>query len=131
MRILGVHHIALHVSDVEKMSTFYREVVGLEEITRHHRADGTLRSVWCRLSLSPAEPAFLALEENEHSSGRTEARTGYSLLALSIDRDEKDELLERLKHFQVPIEHTSRWTVYVRDPEGNKLGFSHYPKDFP
>jgi len=25
--------------------------------------------------------------------------------------------------------HRTRWTLYLRDPEGNRIGLSHYPHE--
>ena len=30
---------------------------------------------------------------------------------------------------EVPVLHQTRWTVYFRDPEGNRLALSHHPDD--
>ncbi|HSP79585.1 MAG TPA: VOC family protein, partial [Myxococcaceae bacterium] len=45
MDIQGFHHLAIQVRDVERVTAFYREVLGLPELRRHHRPDGSLRSV--------------------------------------------------------------------------------------
>lgn len=130
MRILGVHHIALQVSDLEKMAQFYCGVLGLPEAVRHHKDDGQLRSIWVRLSTRPGEPAFLALEKNSLPQKTMEHR-GYSLLAITIESEARRATEEALRARGVVIEHTSRWTVYFRDPEGNRVGLSHYPDDPP
>ncbi|HXX30163.1 MAG TPA: glyoxalase, partial [Myxococcaceae bacterium] len=28
----------------------------------------------------------------------------------------------------VAVEHETRWTLYVRDPEGNRVALSHHPQ---
>jgi len=41
---LGFHHAALQVRDVEKVASFYREVMGLSELRRFLRDDGSCSS---------------------------------------------------------------------------------------
>lgn len=131
MRTFGFHHLAIQVHDVERSAAFYRDVVGLMELVRHHQPDGSLRSIW--LSLGGAEgQAFIALEQTSAEAQPTPFRhayTGHHLLALRIDRDSRQGLVARLREEGVTIEHETRWTFYVRDPEGNRIGFSHHPVD--
>ena len=129
MRILGLHHIALQVYNLEKVAHFYREVLQLPEMTRHFRPDGTLRSIWMKLSGQPEQQGFLAIEQADTPSSITSGPAGYSFLALGIDRDDRRHVEERLRSLGVPVEHASRWTLYFRDPEGNRVGLSHYPQD--
>src|SRR3712207_8734332 len=39
MDVQGFHHLAIQVRDVEKVTAFYRDVLGFTELKRHHRAD--------------------------------------------------------------------------------------------
>jgi hypothetical protein len=34
-----------------------------------------------------------------------------------------------LAHHGVDVVYESPWTIYVRDPEGNRIGLSHFPFD--
>lgn len=128
MRVHGFHHLAIQCRDLERVGQFYREVLGLPERTRHHREDGTLRAIWVALP----EGAFLALEacagEPPVDSFRRDA-AGFHLLALRIDRDERASIEAELSRNGVEIVHRTRWTIYVRDPEGNRVGLSHHPHD--
>ncbi|MDQ3265550.1 MAG: VOC family protein [Myxococcota bacterium] len=128
MRIQGFHHLAIQVGDVERVTRFYREVLGLPEQVRHLRPDGTVRSVWLQLPGS----TFLAVEA---ASGPVEAqpfrtdRPGILLVALRIAREDRAAMVEELNRAGVPIVHQTRWTVYVQDPEGNRVALSHHPHD--
>ena len=59
MDVQGFHHLAIQVRDLEKVTAFYRDVLGFSELKRHHRSDGSLRSVWVEVPGG----GFLALEE--------------------------------------------------------------------
>ena len=130
MRIQGFHHLAILAHDVEQVTAFYRDVLGLPEQARHFRADGVLRSVW--LTLGEGQ-GFLAVELAEGKPPASRPfRTdepGLLLVALRIPREDRAGALERLARAKVPVVHQSRWTVYVQDPEGNRVALSHHPAD--
>jgi glyoxylase I family protein len=137
MRISGFHHLAILVRDLPAAARFYSEVLGLLERQRHHRDDGTLRSIW----LEVPQGGFLALEAlDEASEDISEppgaepfrsSRPGLHLLALRIGADQRQAVLSRLQELAIPVAHQTRWTVYFRDPEGNRIALSHHPEDPP
>lgn len=130
MRIRGFHHLAIQVRSVEETAAWYRRVLGLAELRRHHRPDGTLRSIW--LEVPGAGGGFLALEETAAEPVRDDFRTGRPgplLLALRIDREDRAAALAELERLGVPVVHQTRWTAYFRDPEGNRIALSHHPED--
>lgn len=129
MRTLGFHHLAIQVHDVERCAAFYRDVLGLDERVRHQHPDGSLRSIWLSL---PGQDGFIALEQTAAEATATPFRhpyVGLHLLALRIAREERKALLEELSRRGIPVEHETRWTFYIRDPEGNRIGLSHHPQD--
>jgi glyoxylase I family protein len=130
MRIRGFHHLALQAFDVERVTAFYRDLLGLPELKRHHRQDGGLRSIWLALP----DGGFLAVEDCslDPGPGPTEFRTsqpGYLLLALRIAPEDRAAVREELARHGVEVVHETRWTMYVHDPEGNRVGLSHHPHD--
>ncbi len=75
---------------------------------------------------------FLALErarEPSPSSAWRDGRAGLHLLALRIRPEERATWEARLAGRGVPVVHRTRWTLYVRDPEGNRIGLSHHPDE--
>lgn len=128
MHVQGFHHLAIQCREVERVASFYREVLGLTEQARHHREDGTLRSIW----LTVPGQGFLALEDCTGTLPHDEFRhldPGLHLLALRIAREDRAAIERELQARGVEIVHRTRWTVYVRDPEGNRIGLSHHPHD--
>ena len=127
MRTEGFHHVAVQVKALEQVATFYREVLGLRELERHHGADGGLRSIW----FDVGGGAFLALERVETAPSPDpsfrDGRTGLFLLALRIPRADRERVRADLERHGVPLVHETRWTLYVRDPEGNRVALSHHP----
>ena len=129
MKVTGFHHVAVQVKALEDVASFYREVLALPEIERHHGPDGRLRSIW----LDVGGGSFLALERVEAAPSPDPAfrdgRPGLFLLALRIDRADRARIRAELERRGLPLVHETRWTLYVRDPEGNRVALSHHPDD--
>jgi glyoxylase I family protein len=128
VRVTGFHHLAVQVKDLERTAHFYRDVLGLAESKRHHRDDGSLRSIWLDLPGG----GFFALEEVAEAP-RPEPfkseRAGMLLVALRIGAADRAGAVAELARHGIPLEHQTRWTLYVRDPEGNRVALSHHPED--
>jgi catechol 2,3-dioxygenase-like lactoylglutathione lyase family enzyme len=127
MHLRAFHHLAIQVHALEEVAAFYRDVLGLVEQARHRSSTGELRSIWLRLP-----EGFLALERVADPPELVpfrHPRPGMHLLAFRIHRAERSAVIQALRDRNVPIEHQTRWTVYVRDPEGNRIGLSHHPED--
>jgi len=127
MKVHGLHHVAIQVRALEDVASFYREVLGLRELERHHAADGALRSIW----LDVGGGGFLALERVAQAPAPDpsfrDGRPGLFLVALRIDSAERDHVRAELVRRGIPLVHETRWTLYVRDPEGNRVALSHHP----
>lgn len=129
MRPDGFHHVAVQVKDLEAVAAFYREVLGLPELERHHGAEGLLRSIW----LDAGGGGFLALERVGTAPAPApefrDGRPGIFLVALRIRAVDRARVRAELERRGVPLVHETRWTLYVRDPEGNRVALSHHPDD--
>jgi catechol 2,3-dioxygenase-like lactoylglutathione lyase family enzyme len=126
--VQGLHHLAIRCAELERCERFYREVLGLPVLQRHPGADGQERSVWLGLGGG----AFLALERAEDAGeGRpwSDGRAGLHLVALRIGAAERAGWEARLAAAGVEVVHRTSWTLYLRDPEGNRIGLSHHPED--
>lgn len=121
----ALHHLAIKVADLARAERFYVQVVELPVIRRWADELGRPRAVW--LALGEAG-AFLALERAElHAPVRVDDAPGLHCLALAIGAAERGALRERLLRAGVVVEKESDYTVYARDPDGNLIGWSHYP----
>ncbi len=129
----GMHHVAIQCRDLVVMERFYARVLRLRVVRRWPaQPDDPLggdRSVWFALGTG-----VLALER---CTGDVEAlpwqsdRPGMHLLALSIFRHGREVWRSYLAEQGVEVVYASPWTLYVRDPEGNRIGLSHFPDAVP
>ena len=126
----GHHHLAIQVRDLAAAERFYVETLGLKVAKRWPREGGPgERSVW--LSVGAGEE-FLALELCDAERPPTPFRDphgGLHLLSLRILASDRAEWEQKLAALGIEIVHRTRWTLYLRDPEGNRLGLSHYPHE--
>ena len=126
----GVHHVAIGVRDLPALEAFYTGVLGLPILRRWPMAgdDERDRSVWLDLGSG----AFLALERTAEAeparAGAPAERThGYLMIALRITRAARPDWEARLASAGVAIVHRTAYTLYLLDPEGNRIGLSHWP----
>ncbi len=121
-----LHHLALGARDVAALAEFYRDVVGLAELSRQLDQElGAPSSVWLDLGAG----AVLMIESTtEPARRRVEGRdAGLFLLAL-CEKDEAafDSRCKQLAMKGILHERASRYTRYFRDPEGNPFALSCY-----
>jgi glyoxylase I family protein len=123
----GVHHLAIAVRDLEATAAFYQTVLGLPVLRRWPATDGGSvdRSLWLDLGGG----AFLALERSAgQPAARDDQTPGLQVVALRIERDARADWEARLASAGVAVVHRTAYTIYLRDPEGNRLGLSHWPQ---
>jgi glyoxylase I family protein len=121
----GFHHVAISAADVERVARFYREVLGLPELSRATFPDGRLKSIWIGArSGGQSSDGFFAVEAGGLGSA---GRDGFFMVALSIDPADRERVRAALHARGAHVERETDYTMYVRDPEGNLVGLSHYP----
>jgi glyoxylase I family protein len=123
----AVHHLAIQVRDLEAAERWYTKILGLPLLRRWQDAEGRDRSSWLGLE----GEAFLALERCAGSTvgpAWDSDAPGYFVLALRIASADRVAWERRLADHGVAIERRSQWTIYFRDPEGNRLGLSSHPE---
>lgn len=129
MRPSGVHHVAVKVVDLARAEPFYRELLGLPVVRRWPAETGRgERSVW----LDAGRGTFIALEVAcSVALSSPEDGAGLHLVALGIGASERRAWVERFVAAGVEIYRRTPFTLYVRDPEGNRVALSHYPEPAP
>jgi catechol 2,3-dioxygenase-like lactoylglutathione lyase family enzyme len=111
---LRIHHVALRVADCERSATFYSGVLGLRELRRFEES-GSLRSIWLATG-----DATLMLERALKGAGPDDG-SGH-LLAFAVE--DLPDWERRLALAGVAIQDRTAATLYVRDPDGHRVGLS-------
>ena len=115
----SINHIAITTTDPSRLSRFYTEILGLEELKIHYFDNGTVRSVWLALN----DLTILMLEQQEINK---RSGIGYHLLAFDVSGEEKDGWEKKLISSGINIYKGSDYTIYFQDPDGNRIGLSNY-----
>ena len=127
-RMRAFHHLALQVVDLPKLEAFYRELFELPVLQRWPDGQGGERSVWLGL-----HDGFIALEKAPPGTALPprgefgDARAGFYVFALRIEKAERAAWEARLQKAGVAIERRTAYSLFFRDPEGNRLAVSHHP----
>jgi catechol 2,3-dioxygenase-like lactoylglutathione lyase family enzyme len=114
---LRIHHVALRTRDIERLESFYVGVLGMR-VTRRS-GEG---SVWLSL-----DEAILMIERAGDGEPGIPAGS-MEMLAFAIPRKERETRIARLRDASVPIEAETAFTLYFRDPDGRRVGLSHFPE---
>ncbi|MGM0554746.1 MAG: VOC family protein [Myxococcota bacterium] len=123
--MMDLHHLAIGSSNVERLASFYREIFSLPELERYTYADGSLRSIWLDVN-----GTILMIEHTREAPRSVDGvASGPFLLAFRIIEENFDAFLTTLQENRIEIEDQTEHTSYFRDPEGNRLAVSHYPRD--
>ncbi len=110
----GIHHLALRVADVERSRAFYGDLLGLPELRRFEE-EGRLRSVWLQVG-----EAVLMLESRLRGRGADHG-SGH-LLAFPVD--DLPAWTRRLAAAGISVLDRTEHTLYLRDPDGHRVGLS-------
>lgn len=123
-RACGLNHLAVVVSDLDRSESFYGEVLGLAVVAKHDDDEGRHRSTWVALD----ETTFMALERASAATPkRTDESPGFHCVALRVRAEDRRRWLEHLGAHGIRVVRRTRFTIYVRDPDGVLVGLSHYP----
>ena len=113
---MRIHHLAMRTLKLARLESFYAETLGLPVIQR----DGA-RSVWLR-----AGDAILMIEQAEASEPPIPAM-GMDLVAFAVHVDDVERYRRILIENQIETESETAYTIYFRDPDGRRIGISHFP----
>jgi catechol-2,3-dioxygenase len=117
-RIVGVRHVVLGVRDPQRSITFYREALGMELVT----------------FLEDMQMAFLSFGEHDHDLALIKVpdeqpvgSSGLAHTAMEIEggpeqlRELHDLLKGRGVEVEMTADHVITQSLYVLDPDGNRL----------
>lgn len=110
-----LHHLALRTADPPALARWYAALFGLPAWR-----EGSDRSVWLRL-----DDAALMIERAEPAEPAVPPGS-MEFFALRVTARERDAFVDRCARAGVEVEHRTAYTVYVRDPDGRRVGVSCY-----
>jgi catechol-2,3-dioxygenase len=113
---MRVHHIAFRTRDLEELERFYVDVLALRVIRKDERG------VWL-----DAGGSIVMLERAEDGEPLVPGGT-MEMIAFDVEKEARIGWLRRLAENNVPIEAQTEHTLYFRDPDGRRIGLSHYPR---
>lgn len=127
-RLVGAHHLALKVRDVEGVAAFWARTLALPVVARHLFPDGSLRSIWLDAGiLLMVERSGVPGESHPARGPFAADPPGYHLLALRAPATDRAPWMAHLTRSGVAVEGRTGSTLYLRDPEGNRIGLSCWP----
>jgi glyoxylase I family protein len=110
-----IHHLALRARDVAVTERFYVSVLGLEVVARRDERG----SVWLDAG------GVVVMLERAEGDGEPPIPAGTrELVAFAVDH--LPSWRRRLAEAGVDIEGETPHTLYVRDPDGRRVGLSTY-----
>lgn len=110
---MKLHHLAIGTSNILGMKDFYLKFPNSKIIKENFYEDGKLRSVWFEL----AQNVILMLEDRNYNRAP-------EALIFEFPENYSLEKLEKMFQFKKKTEYT----IYFYDVDGNKLGFSSFPR---
>jgi catechol 2,3-dioxygenase-like lactoylglutathione lyase family enzyme len=114
---MRVHHLALRTADLARLERFYVEALGLAVIRR----DGGGRSIWL-----DAGGTIVMLERRDDGEPGVPAGSK-ELVAFAVAPETRALCIDRLTKAGVAVEGSTGFSLYVRDPDGRRVGVSSYP----
>jgi glyoxylase I family protein len=111
-----LHHLALRVADCERALAFYSGLLGLPEVRRVEEG-GAVRAVWVA-----AGDTVIMLESTLRGAGPAEG-SGH---VLAFAADDLRAWERRLAQAGIPVDDRTEHTLFVRDPDGHRVGLSDY-----
>ena len=126
MKLDGVHHIGLNVSDLDRAEAFYIEVLGFEVTERY------AENIRHLMLASPGEPAdttkvhlFEATDLDMADALATLSGQGYAHIAFGTTRERFPKIVEELQKngvkYKGPLVMGKGESVHFTDPDGNSL----------
>ena len=110
--IVGLHHVAIHVNDLEEAATFYTEVIGLKEINAPSNAKSN-RIRWFDVGDGKA------LHMMEAPVNIPENRAHFAITVEDIDGWRSYLESKGVEVHGPRVEVYSAERVFMRDPSGN------------
>ena len=127
IKVLGVDHVAISVSDLKRSLDFYTQVLGLKISERENQKPGSEYFLDCGVSLV----GLIQGDKNGDKHCLQDGGLGGNHFGFRVSTGQFDASVEELKKKGIPITFTKKreksWSCYFLDPDGNKLEITAWP----
>lgn len=119
MKITGIHHISLVVSDIERARAFYGSTLQLRELVR---PPFDFAGAWYALGTQQLH----LIEDKQGSRQNDEIKTRGRHVAFQVD--EVDHVIQFLQQRDIPLvekkfSKSGFHQIFMNDPDGNTIEF--------
>ncbi|WP_199426056.1 SMU1112c/YaeR family gloxylase I-like metalloprotein [Thermaerobacillus caldiproteolyticus] len=122
MNFTRIHHIAIICSNYERSKHFYVNILGLNIIHEHYRAE---RNSY-KLDLQVGEHTQIELFSFEHPPKRPSYPEACGLRHLAFEVDDIDATIAHLQKHKIAVE-----PIRIDPVTGKQFTFFHDPDDLP
>jgi catechol 2,3-dioxygenase-like lactoylglutathione lyase family enzyme len=113
LKVTGINHVVLHVTDVERSKRFYMEVLGFED--RNLSVGPSMKASFLRCGVQ-------GLDLFEVANGDVHGGKEMNHMALNVAAADLDEIVVALSQIGVETsDRTPRNTVFISDPDGHRI----------
>ncbi len=126
--VVGITHVGVRVTDLEKSLEFYLRIPDIQEAFRLYWDDGSLMMVW--LKVAPRQ--FVEL----FPGGTKSEPAGYGYFHMCFQTDDihglHAELMKRgisPRGYPEKMEDDHSWQFWIDDPDGNAIEFQEFTAD--
>lgn len=112
---MRLHHLAFRTDDVPRLARFYEEGLGLARLPAREGV------VWLAL-----EGGAILMIEPRGEGERARAEDG-DLVCFEVGHAHRAHVVARLLGAGARPDGATAFTTYVRDPDGRRIGVSHFP----
>jgi catechol 2,3-dioxygenase-like lactoylglutathione lyase family enzyme len=112
LKVTGINHVVLHVTDLERARTFYTEVLGFED---RNFSVGSSRAMSFLRCGSEGLDLFEVPEGDAHGGQEM------NHMALTVEARDVEEAAAALEGLGIETSKTSRDTLFISDPDGHQI----------
>lgn len=127
IRVQGIDHVALSVSDLERSLKFYTEVLGLKISEREYQKPGTEYFLDCGASLV----GLIQGDPKGDNHLLQDGGLGGNHFSFRAHTSDFNRIAEEIKTRGITITFLKKrersWSIYFLDPDGNKLEITAWP----
>lgn len=123
LKILDLSHIALNVSEIQRSTNFYKNILGLKAIFEDRLPDGI------GFSSGFITPSGVTIELIQITGMEIQAKENTTTIALSVESLDSAKAILLSKDIEVKneMEFSGVKMFFINDPDGHNIEISQFP----